>query len=114
MIKAFGLQSLYSLNYERDSNDWRTKTQDSKPLLDAQCIEEMEITVAQSMETGSPLLFEVYDNGYIHEIKGSVHFVDHVRKEFRVKGSRSETNLVQFQSIVSVKTPLPFKERVYF
>ncbi|MCR9040970.1 YolD-like family protein [Bacillus sp. L381] len=74
-----------------------------KPLLDAQCIEEMEITVAQSMETGAPLLFEVYDNGYIHEITGSVHYVDHVRKEFRVKNSRSETNLVQFQSIISVK-----------
>ncbi|MCM3191264.1 YolD-like family protein [Bacillus subtilis] len=74
-----------------------------KPQLDAQQIEEMEITVAESMEFGSSLTFDIYDNGYIREVTGSVHYVDHIRKEFRIKDTKGDTNFVRFINIVNVK-----------
>ncbi|ODB76085.1 YolD-like family protein [Bacillus velezensis] len=74
-----------------------------KPQLDAQQIEDMEVTVAQSMEVGSDLSFELYDDGYIREVIGAVHYVDHIRKEFRVKDARGDTNFVRFADIINVK-----------
>ncbi|QAV89537.1 YolD-like family protein [Bacillus subtilis] len=74
-----------------------------KPQLDAQQIEDMEITVAESMEFGAPLAFEVYDDGYIREVIGAVHYVDHIRKEFRVKDAKGDTNIVRFADIINVK-----------
>ncbi|MGG1014868.1 YolD-like family protein [Bacillus subtilis] len=77
-----------------------------RPVPDAQQIEDMEITVAQSMEFGAPLTFEIYNNGYIREVVGEVHYVDHIRKEFRVKDAKGDTNLVRFLDIVNVKSTL--------
>ncbi|CAF1861272.1 hypothetical protein NRS6185_00009 [Bacillus subtilis] len=74
-----------------------------KPQLDAQQIEDMEMTVAESMEFGAPLAFEVYDDGHIREVIGAVHYVDHIRKEFRVKDDKSDTNFVRFADIINVK-----------
>lgn len=74
-----------------------------KPQLDVQQIEDMEITVAQSMEFGAPLAFELYDDGYIREVIGAVHYVDHIRKEFRVKDAKGDTNFVRFADIINVK-----------
>ncbi|MEC2233891.1 YolD-like family protein [Bacillus subtilis] len=71
-----------------------------KPQLDAQQIEDMEITVAELMEFGAPLAFELYDEGYIF---GAVHYVDHIRKEFRVKDAKGDTNFVRFADIINVK-----------
>lgn len=74
-----------------------------KPQLDAQQIEDMEMTVAESMEFGAPLAFEVYDDGYIRDVIGAVHYVDHIRKEFRVKDDKGDTNFVRFADIINVK-----------
>ncbi|MCY9198916.1 YolD-like family protein [Bacillus atrophaeus] len=77
-----------------------------RPIPDAQQIEDMEITVAQSMEFGAPLVFEVYDAGYIREVVGPVQYVDHIRKEFRVKDDKGDTILVKFLDIINVKSTL--------
>lgn len=74
-----------------------------KPQLDAQQIEDMEITVAQSMEYGATLVFDIYDDGYIREVVGAVQYVDHIRKEFRVKDAKGDTNFVKFTDIINVK-----------
>lgn len=73
-----------------------------KPQLDTQQIEDMEITVAESMEFGSVLAFKLYDDGFIREVIGAVHYVDHIRKEFRVKDNKGDTNLVKFADIIDV------------
>lgn len=62
-----------------------------------------EITVAELMEFGAPLAFELYDDGYIREVIGAVHYVDHIRKEFRVKDAKGDTNFVRFSDIINVK-----------
>lgn len=74
-----------------------------KPELDEQQLEDMELTVAESMEFGAPLTFELYDDGYIREITGAVHYVDHIRKEFRVKDSKNDTNFIRFIDIINIK-----------
>ncbi|MEH6861558.1 YolD-like family protein [Bacillus velezensis] len=79
------------------------KLKAEKPQLDAQQIEDMEVTVAQSMEVGADLSFELYDDGYIREVIGAVHYVDHIRKEFRVKDAKGDTNFVRFADIINVK-----------
>lgn len=61
------------------------------------------MTVAQSMEVGVDLSFELYDDGYIREVIGAVHYVDHIRKEFRVKDARGDTSFVRFSDIINVK-----------
>ncbi|WP_178897097.1 YolD-like family protein [Bacillus altitudinis] len=47
----------------------------------------------------------MYDNGFVREITGKVGYVDHIRKEFRVKDERGDTNFIRFADIINVKTP---------
>ncbi|MEC0342012.1 YolD-like family protein [Bacillus sonorensis] len=74
-----------------------------KASLDEQQIEEMEMTVAQSMEDGNTLLFEIYDEGYIRECVGSVHYIDHIRKEFRMKDENGGNHYIKFENIMNIK-----------
>ncbi|MBT2574488.1 YolD-like family protein [Bacillus sp. ISL-51] len=49
------------------------------------------------------LAFDVYDDGYIREITGAVHYVDHIRKEFRIKDAKGDNHFVRFTDITNVK-----------
>ncbi|MED1676278.1 YolD-like family protein [Bacillus subtilis] len=43
------------------------------------------------------------NDGYIREVIGAVHYVDHIRKKFRVKDAKGDTNFVRFADIINVK-----------
>ncbi|MGN7283198.1 YolD-like family protein [Bacillus altitudinis] len=86
-------------NPEKDQNRWKMKF-----ILPEQ-IEEIEYTVAAAMSEDLYLSFDLYDNGFVREITGKVGYVDHLRKKFRVKDERGDTNFIRFADIINVKTP---------
>lgn len=68
-------------------------------------MEEFEYTIATAMSEDLALNFDLFDNGFVREITGKVGYVDHLRKEFRVKDDRGDTNFIRFADILNVKTP---------
>ncbi|WP_345806848.1 YolD-like family protein [Bacillus pumilus] len=51
------------------------------------------------------LHFELFNQGFTRKINGKVVYVDHLRKEFRIKDDRGDTNFIRFADILNVKTP---------
>lgn len=76
-----------------------------RPTLSPEQMEEFEYTIAAAMSEDLSLDFELFDNGFVREISGRVVYVDHLRKEFRVKDDRGDTNFIKFADIINVKTP---------
>ncbi|MEW4195054.1 YolD-like family protein [Bacillus altitudinis] len=74
-----------------------------RSTLSPEQIEEFEYTIATAMSEDLPLDFELYDNGFVRKVSGCVVYVDHLRKEFRVKDDRGDTNLIKFADILNVK-----------
>ncbi|ARD55628.1 hypothetical protein BA81_14012 [Bacillus safensis FO-36b] len=108
-------------NEEKDQNRWKmkfilpehnealrqlhlAKHKIEQPVLSPEQLEEFEYTIATAMSEDMPLNFELFDNGFVREISGRVVYVDHIKKLFHVKDSRSDTNLIKFANILNVKT----------
>lgn len=53
---------------------------------------------------GTDLSFDLYHDGYIREVIGAVHYVDHPRKGIRVKDLKGDTWFIEFDSLLSVRT----------
>ncbi|MEI2356790.1 YolD-like family protein [Mesobacillus zeae] len=75
----------------------------AKPLLDEYQITEMESCIAYSMEFNFPLIIRKWTDGFTCEEKGRAHFIDHVRKEVRLKTKDGVVVRVAFADIVGVK-----------
>lgn len=74
-----------------------------RPVLSEEQFAEFEFVISSAMSEDLPLNFELYDDGFIREVNGRVVYVDHLRKEFRVKDNRGDTNFVKFADILNVK-----------
>lgn len=74
-----------------------------RPVLSEEQFAEFEFVISSAMSEDLPLFFELYDDGFVREVNGRVAYVDHLRKEFRVKDNRSDTNFVKFADILNVK-----------
>ncbi|WP_144472564.1 YolD-like family protein [Bacillus pumilus] len=76
-----------------------------RSTLSPEQLEEFEYTIATAMSEDLSLHFNLFDQGFTRELAGKVVFVDHLRKEFRVKDDRGDTNFIRFVDILNVKTP---------
>ncbi|MEH7736815.1 YolD-like family protein [Bacillus pumilus] len=78
-----------------------------RPVLSEEQVEEFEFAIAASINEGLALDFVLYDDGFVREVTGRVVYVDHIRKELRVKDDRGDTNFVKFTNILNVKKNAP-------
>ncbi|KLK98109.1 hypothetical protein XJ18_17965 [Bacillus pumilus] len=74
-----------------------------RPVLSEEQFAEFEFVISSAVSEDMSLNFELYDDGFIREVNGRVVYVDHLRKEFRVKDNRGDTNFVKFADILNVK-----------
>lgn len=74
-----------------------------RPVLSEEQVDEFEFVISSAVSEDLPLDFELYDDGFVREVNGRVVYVDHLRKEFRVKDNRGDTNFVKFADILNVK-----------
>ncbi|MGE1096797.1 YolD-like family protein [Bacillus altitudinis] len=74
-----------------------------RPVLSEEQVEEFEFVISTAVIEDLPLDFELFVDGFVREVSGHVVYVDHIRKEFRVKDDRGDTNFVKFADIINVK-----------
>ena len=74
-----------------------------QPILDEDRLTEIEMLIHEAMEYNLQLEFKLFKKGYIESIIGHTHFIDYIRKEFRIKDRDDLIHNISFQKIVDVQ-----------
>ncbi|MDE5054916.1 YolD-like family protein [Niallia taxi] len=75
----------------------------SEPILDENRLEEIEMLIHEAMEFNLLLDFKLFKKGFIESIIGHTHFIDYIKKEFRIKDKNELIHKIPFQKIVDVQ-----------
>ncbi|WP_235856555.1 YolD-like family protein [Niallia taxi] len=74
-----------------------------QPILDEDRLTEIEMLIHEAMEYNAQLEFKLFKKGYIESIIGHTHFIDYIKKEFRIKDKDELIHKIPFQKIVDVQ-----------
>jgi len=74
-----------------------------KPILDEDRLAEIEMLIHEGMEYNYLLEFKLFKKGFIESIIGHTHFIDYIKKEFRIKDKNDLIHKIPFQKIVDVQ-----------
>jgi hypothetical protein len=95
--------SFIPLAFEMNSEMFKDQARTAKPLLDEHQKEEFDLRIAYATEYNNAVKLTVWDEGFIHDITGYVHYVDPITHELRIEFKHGEFERVAFNSVVGVK-----------
>lgn len=75
----------------------------NKPILDEDRLAEIEMLIHEAMEYNLQLEFKLFKKGFIESIIGHTHFIDYIKKEFRIKDKNELIHKIPFQKVVDVQ-----------
>ncbi len=73
-----------------------------KPVLDEQELSEMDLLVGEAMEFNTLLQFTFWEDGELKKVKGLIHFIDVIGKEFRIKDYQNIPHFIAFHKILEI------------
>ena len=73
-----------------------------KPLLDEQAIEEFELIICEAMEYNNTIACEIYDSGFSKTIKGTVHFINHIKSQLILQDSKGYFHHIPFYNLINI------------
>ncbi|MEG7281660.1 YolD-like family protein [Bacillus sp. 0909A] len=73
-----------------------------KPSLDAQQIEEMDILVSEALELNKELVFKLFNNGFVENVTGRVHYINFEEQKLHVKDQNDNTVYINMNNIIGV------------
>ncbi|MDD0820051.1 hypothetical protein BUE63_24035 [Bacillus sp. MB353a] len=82
---------------------FKDQARTTKPILDENQKEEFDLRIAFATEYNHSVKLTVRDEGFTHDITGSVHYVDPITHEVRIEVKPGEFERVTFNSVVGVK-----------
>lgn len=74
-----------------------------QPILDEDRLAEIEMLIHEAMEYNLLLEFKLFKKGFIESIIGHTHFIDYIKKEFRIKDKNELIHKIPFQKVVDVQ-----------
>lgn len=74
-----------------------------QPILDEDRLAEIEMLIHEAMKYNLLLEFKIFKKGFIESIIGHTHFIDYIKKEFRIKDKNELIHKISFQKIVNVQ-----------
>ena len=74
-----------------------------KPILDEQAIAEIESIILGAMAFDQRLIFQIYDNGFIKYITGTIQHINHINKTFRVMDDQQQIHCINFCHLMHVQ-----------
>jgi YolD-like protein len=72
-------------------------------ILDEQQLAEINALILESMEFNFPLSFTVYKDKRLKEISGHIHYIDHVKQQFRIYDAENTLHILEITSIKDVQ-----------
>ncbi|MCB7159976.1 YolD-like family protein [Bacillus subtilis] len=73
-----------------------------KPSLDNQQIEEMDILVSEALEFNKELKFKLFNNGFVENVTGRVHYINFEQQKLHVKDQNDNTVYINMNNIIGV------------
>ncbi|MCY7757899.1 YolD-like family protein [Bacillus inaquosorum] len=73
-----------------------------KPSLDDQQIEEMDLLVSEALEFNKELLFKLFNNGFVENVTGRVHYINFEQQKLHVKDQHNNTFYINMNNIIGV------------
>ncbi|MBG9768171.1 YolD-like family protein [Bacillus vallismortis] len=73
-----------------------------KPSLDDQQIEEMDLLVSEALEFNKELKFKLFNNGFVENVTGRVHYINFEQQKLHVKDQNDNTVYVNMNNIIGV------------
>ncbi|MCB4341818.1 hypothetical protein [Bacillus phage SPbetaL3] len=73
-----------------------------KPSLDDQQIEEMDILVSEALEFNKELKFKLFNNGFVENVTGRVHYINFEQQKLHVKDQNDNTIYINMNNIIGV------------
>ncbi|MCY8981402.1 YolD-like family protein [Bacillus halotolerans] len=73
-----------------------------KPSLDDQQIEEMDILVSEALEFNKELQFKLFNNGFVENVTGRVHYINFEQQKLHVKDQNDNTVYINMNNIIGV------------
>ncbi|MEC1289558.1 YolD-like family protein [Bacillus mojavensis] len=73
-----------------------------KPSLDAQQIEEMDILVSEALEFNKELVLKLFNNGFVENVTGRVHYINFEEQKLHVKDQNDNTVYINMNNIIGV------------
>ncbi|MDZ5723135.1 YolD-like family protein [Bacillus sp. SXabc123] len=73
-----------------------------KPALDDQQIEEMDILVSEALEFNKELKFKLFNNGFVENVTGRVHYINFEQQMLHVKDQNDNTVYINMNNIIGV------------
>ncbi|AYK63024.1 MULTISPECIES: YolD-like family protein [Bacillus] len=73
-----------------------------KPSLDDQQIEEMDLLVSEALEFNKELKFKLFNNGFVENVTGRVHYINFEQHRLHVKDQNDNTVYINMNNIIGV------------
>ena len=73
-----------------------------KPSLDDQQIEEMDLLVSEALEFNKELRFKLFNNGFVENVTGRVHYINFEQQKLHVKDQNDNTIYINMNNIIGV------------
>ncbi|MCP9298479.1 YolD-like family protein [Bacillus halotolerans] len=73
-----------------------------KPSLDDQQIEEMDLLVSEALEFNKELLFKLFNDGFVGNVTGRVHYINFEQQKLHVKDQNDNTVYINMNNIIGV------------
>ncbi|WP_163135740.1 YolD-like family protein, partial [Bacillus subtilis] len=73
-----------------------------KPSLDDQQIEEMDLLVSEALEFNKELRFKLFNNGFVENVTGRVHYINFEQQKLHVKDQNDNTVYISMNNIIGV------------
>jgi hypothetical protein len=95
--------SFIPLAFEMTSEMFKEQAWTAKPILDEYQAEEFDLRIAYATEYNHAVKLTVWEDGFTHDIRGRVHYVEPITHELRIEVEPGEFKRVAFDSVVGVK-----------
>ncbi|KIN41383.1 hypothetical protein B4071_4326 [Bacillus subtilis] len=73
-----------------------------KPSLDDQQIEEMDLLISEALEFNKELKFKLFNNGFVENVTGRVHYINFEQQKLHVKDQNDNTVYINMNNIIGV------------
>ncbi|MCY8167331.1 YolD-like family protein [Bacillus spizizenii] len=73
-----------------------------KPSLDDQQIEEMNLLVSEALEFNKELVLKLFNNGFVENVTGRVHYINFEQQKLHVKDQNDNTVYINMNNIIGV------------
>ncbi|MCY9186664.1 YolD-like family protein [Bacillus halotolerans] len=73
-----------------------------KPSLDDQQIEEMDLLVSEALEFNKELEFSLFNDGFVENVTGRVHYINFEQQKLHVKDQNDNTVYINMNNIIGV------------